>query len=88
MEMLDIVAFFRTALHPLGCAAVHRFSGGKDNDSYPSLGRMLCEEAAVMVALAQILSYLKLMGAAQWRLPHPAMFPIILFAVRWGPSPA
>ena len=48
--------------------------------------RMLCE-GAIMVALAQILSYLKLM-----ELPHggsltPAMFPIILFAVRGGLGP-
>lgn len=45
--------------------------------------RALCE-GAVMVAIAQILSYIKL-----WEMPWGgsvvlAMVPIILFAVRWG----
>lgn len=45
--------------------------------------RMLCE-AALLIAAAQILSYLKL-----WKMPWGgsvtiAMLPIILFAVRWG----
>ena len=48
--------------------------------------RMLCE-AAVMVALAQILSYLKLMELPNGGSLTPAMFPIILFAVRWGTAP-
>jgi len=44
----------------------------------------LCE-GAIMVAVAQILSYIKLFG----NLPNGgsitfAMFPILLFAVRWG----
>ena len=45
--------------------------------------RMLCE-GAIMVALAQILSYLKLMELPNGGSLTPAMFPIILFAVRWG----
>ena len=48
--------------------------------------RMLCE-AAVMVALAQILSYLKLMELPNGGSLTPAMFPIILFAVRCGTVP-
>ena len=48
--------------------------------------RVLCE-GALMVALAQILSYLKL-----WELPQGGsvtigMFPIILFCIRWGFGP-
>lgn len=48
--------------------------------------RMLCE-GAILLALAQILSYLKL-----WEMPWGgsvvlAMVPIILFAVRWGLKP-
>ena len=46
--------------------------------------RALCE-GAIMVAIAQVLGYLKLFG----NLPNGgsitfAMFPILLFAVRWG----
>ena len=48
--------------------------------------RMLCE-GAIMVALAQILSYLKLMELPNGGSLTPAMFPIILFAVRWGLGP-
>ena len=45
--------------------------------------RRLCE-GAIMVAIAQILSYIKL-----WEMPWGgsivlAMVPIILFSVRWG----
>ena len=45
--------------------------------------RALCE-GAIMVAIAQILSYIKL-----WELPWGgsvvlAMLPIVLYAVRWG----
>ena len=40
-----------------------------------------------MVALAQILSYLKLMELPNGGSLTPAMFPIILFAVRWGLGP-
>lgn len=48
--------------------------------------RMLCE-GAIMVALAQILSYLKLMELPNGGSLTPAMFPILFFAVRWGLSP-
>ena len=48
--------------------------------------RMLCE-GALMVALAQILGYLKLAEAPNGGSMTPAMFPIILFAVRWGLGP-
>ena len=45
--------------------------------------RMLCE-GAIMVALAQILSYIKIMALPNGGSLTPAMFPILLFAVRWG----
>ena len=45
--------------------------------------RMLCE-GAIMVALSQILSYIKLMELPNGGSLTPAMFPILLFAVRWG----
>lgn len=48
-----------------------------------SATRMLCE-GAIMVALAQILSYIKLMELPNGGSLTPAMFPILLFAVRWG----
>ena len=48
--------------------------------------RMLCE-GALMVALAQILGYLKLAEAPNGGSITFAMFPIILFAVRWGLRP-
>lgn len=48
--------------------------------------RMMCE-GAVMVALAQILSYVKLAEAPNGGSITPAMFPILFFAVRWGVSP-
>ena len=48
--------------------------------------RMLCE-AAIMIALAQVLSYIKLMELPNGGSLTPAMFPIILFAVRWGVGP-
>ena len=48
--------------------------------------RMLCE-GAMMVALAQVLSYIKLMELPNGGSLPPAMFPIILFAVRWGLTP-
>ena len=47
--------------------------------------RMLCE-GALMVALAQILSYLKLAEAPNGGSITFAMFPILFFAVRWGLS--
>ena len=43
--------------------------------------RMLCE-GAIMVALAQILSYIKLMELPNGGSLTPAMFPILLFALR------
>ena len=45
--------------------------------------RMLCE-GAITVALSQILSYIKLMELPNGGSLTPAMFPILLFAVRWG----
>ena len=45
--------------------------------------RMLCE-GAIMVALAQILSYIKIMELPNGGALTPAMVPILLFAVRWG----
>lgn len=47
--------------------------------------RMLCE-GALMVALAQILSYVKLAEAPNGGSITFAMFPILFFAVRWGLS--
>lgn len=44
-------------------------------------------EAAVMVACAQILSYIKLLELPNGGSLTPAMFPIIFFAVRWGLKP-
>ena len=48
--------------------------------------RMLCE-GALMVAMAQVLSYVKLAQAPNGGTITPAMFPIIFFAVRWGLRP-
>ena len=48
--------------------------------------RMLCE-GAMMVALAQVLSYIKLMELPNGGSLTPAMFPVLLFAVRWGVAP-
>lgn len=45
--------------------------------------RMLCE-GALLVALSQILSYVKLLELPNGGSLTPAMFPILLFAVRWG----
>lgn len=45
--------------------------------------RMLTE-GAILIAVAQILSYLKLMELPNGGSLTPAMFPILLFAVRWG----
>ena len=45
--------------------------------------RALCE-GAVLLAVAQILSYIKLMELPNGGSLTPAMFPILLFAVRWG----
>jgi len=55
---------------------------------YPSHLRIraLCE-GAMMVALAQVLSYVKLAEAPNGGSITPAMFPILFFAVRWGLRP-
>lgn len=45
--------------------------------------RMLCE-GALLVAAAQILSYVKLFELPNGGSLTPAMFPVLLFAVRWG----
>ncbi|MPM75873.1 Thiamine transporter ThiT [bioreactor metagenome] len=45
--------------------------------------RMLCE-GALLVAAAQILSFVKLFELPNGGSLTPAMFPILLFAVRWG----
>ena len=57
----------------------------KNTDSHLRV-RMLCE-GAMMVALAQVLSYIKLMELPNGGSLTHAMFPIILFAVRWGLTP-
>ncbi len=41
-------------------------------------------EAAILVALAQVLSYIKLMELPNGGSLTPAMFPLLLFAIRWG----
>ncbi len=48
--------------------------------------RALCE-GAMMVALAQVLSYVKLAEAPNGGSITPAMFPILFYAVRWGLRP-
>lgn len=48
--------------------------------------RSLCE-GAILVALAQILSYLKLTDLPNGGSITLAMFPICLYAVRWGLAP-
>lgn len=45
--------------------------------------RMLCE-GALLVAVAQILSYVKFLELPNGGSLTPAMFPVLLFAVRWG----
>ena len=45
--------------------------------------RALCE-GAIMVALAFVLSFVKFMELPNGGSLTPAMFPILLFAVRWG----
>lgn len=48
--------------------------------------RMLCE-GAMLTAMAQILSYVKFMELPNGGALTPAMFPVLLFAVRWGVGP-
>ena len=43
----------------------------------------LCE-GAILVAIAQVLSYVKFMELPTGGSLTPAMFPILLYAVRWG----
>ena len=45
--------------------------------------RMLCE-GALLVAAAQSLSYVKFLELPNGGSLTPAMFPVLLFAVRWG----
>ena len=45
--------------------------------------RALCE-GAIMIALAQALSYVKLYELPNGGSLTPAMFPILLYALRWG----
>ena len=56
--------------------------GNNVNKSHMRI-RALCE-GAIMVALAQILSYVKIMQLPNGGSLTPAMFPIVLFAVRFG----
>ena len=49
--------------------------------------RALCE-GAIMVALAQILSYVKLYELPQGGSVSPGLIPIFLFCVRWGFGPS
>ncbi len=55
------------------------------NKSHMATRRMT--EAAMMVALAQALSYVKLGEAPNGGSITPAMLPILLYAVRWGARP-
>ena len=48
--------------------------------------RCICE-GAVLIALAQILGYLKLYELPQGGSVTPAMLPLVLFCVRWGFGP-
>ena len=64
-------------------------SNVKQHKSRPgsSMSTRCLAEAAIMVALAQGLSYIKLMDLPNGGSLTPAMFPLILFAVRWGLKP-
>ena len=86
MEMLDIVLSFVPHYTRWDVLRYIDFQEEKTMTRTHLSVRMLCE-AAVMVALAQILSYLKLMELPNGGSLTPAMFPIILFAVRWGTVP-
>lgn len=86
MEMLDIVLSFVPHCTRWDVLRYIDFQEEKTMNRTHLSVRMLCE-AAVMVALAQILSYLKLMELPNGGSLTPAMFPIILFAVRWGTAP-
>ena len=86
MEMLDIVLSFVPHYTRWDVLRYIDFQEEKTMNRTHLSVRMLCE-AAIMVALAQILSYLKLMELPNGGSLTPAMFPIILFAVRWGTAP-
>lgn len=49
--------------------------------------RALCE-GAIMIALAQILSYIKLYELPQGGSVSPGLIPIFLYCVRWGFGPS
>ncbi len=49
--------------------------------------RALCE-GAIMIALAQLLSYVKLYELPQGGSVSPGLIPIFLYCVRWGPGPS
>ena len=89
MEMLDIVLSFVPHYTRWDVLRYIDFQEEKTMNRTHLSVRMLCE-AAVMVALAQILSYLKLMELPNGGSLTPAMFPIILFqlifdgAYAWG----
>ena len=53
----------------------------------PSISTRCLAEAAVLVAMAQILSYIKLYQFPNGGSVTVATFPLILFAVRWGLKP-
>jgi len=59
----------------------------KQYTSKPTLSTRCLAEAAILVALAQILSYIKVYEFPNGGSVTVAMFPLILFAVRWGWKP-
>lgn len=64
-------------------------SNVKQHRSRPglSVSTRCLAEAAILVALAQILSYIKVYEFPNGGSVTVAMFPLILFAVRWGLKP-
>ena len=98
---MERIVIFRTALHLSGCIAVI-FLGGynsmetqsTNNSGFKSRSASrthmallaLCE-GAIMVALAQGLSYLKLYEFPQGGSITIGMFPIFLYCARWGFGP-
>lgn len=83
MEMLDIVLSFVPHYTRWDVLRYIDFQEEKTMTRTHLSVRMLCE-AAVMVALAQILSYIKLLELPNGGSLTPAMFPVLLFALRWG----
>lgn len=55
--------------------------------SKPKLSTRCLAEAAILVALAQVLSYIKIYQFPNGGSVTLATFPLILFAVRWGLKP-